>query len=275
MKDLENEQNSNDTSDTKNALPSEETELESNAARRLRLLGIENDSKIHDQKEEITKGNFLANLWYKRKWAIIISAFFIIMAIILVAMFIFKDTDDMSIGYIGPHASQSASVKELLEPLVNDSDDDGKNELDFNASEYYNYSTDKVTSTVLQANDSIKNSFYENIRYNNFDIVLIDKSLYEEYSAWFYTIDQLIEMGANIDKEKHTGLFKDSEGTEYASAIVFNHTRLATDNKSKLGNIYSDDILLICFCKSNAVVDKDDDRILFLNNLLEYENANK
>ena len=48
-------------------------EFESNEARRQRLLGIENDSKIHDQGLEITKGNFFKNLWYKRKWTVLIA----------------------------------------------------------------------------------------------------------------------------------------------------------------------------------------------------------
>ena len=36
----------------------QDVENESNAARRLRLLGIENDDKIHDEDATIKKGNF-------------------------------------------------------------------------------------------------------------------------------------------------------------------------------------------------------------------------
>ena len=58
-------------------------EFESNAARRLRLMGITNDDKIHDTSAEITKGSFFGNLWYKHKWAIVITTIFTVIGIIL------------------------------------------------------------------------------------------------------------------------------------------------------------------------------------------------
>lgn len=273
MEENKNEQNLSDSTDNSSQV-SQETELESNAARRLRLLGVENDSKIHDKELEIKKGNFWSNLWYKRKWLIIISAFFIVMGIILAAMLLFKNEKDISVGYIGPYSNQSVYIKDVFEPYISDQDGDGKKELELNASEYHDYSNDdNVSESVKQANDNIAGSFYESIRYNNFDIVFIDKSLYDEYSPWFYTIDELIEMGANIDKEEHASLFKDSTGKVYSSAIILQHTKLATDNKAELGKIYSGDTVLICICRKNAINGENDSRIKFLNNILEYEDS--
>ena len=40
----------------------QDNENESNAARRIRLLGIENDDKIHDDSVSIKKGDFFQNL---------------------------------------------------------------------------------------------------------------------------------------------------------------------------------------------------------------------
>ena len=78
--------------------------LESAAARRIRLLGIENDDRIHDTDAEIKTGNFFANLWYKRKWAIIISAAFTVIFIALIASCVVQRTKapDMQIAYNGP-----------------------------------------------------------------------------------------------------------------------------------------------------------------------------
>ena len=58
MEEKENNQE-NEKTDTP------QPEFESNAARRSRLMGIENDDKIHDTAAEITKGNFFANLYGK------------------------------------------------------------------------------------------------------------------------------------------------------------------------------------------------------------------
>lgn len=252
----------------------EEVIYESNAQRRLRLLGVENDSKIHDQSQEITKGNFWANLWYKRKWTIIISAFFIIMAIILACTIIFQEKTDLSVGYIGPSRENAGTIKEVFEPYVKDVDKDGKKELSLSVTEHY---TNSDSAFSKQANEQAKSSFYQDIINGNFTVVFIDKSLYfgvkddenefdQGFKDKFYTIDNLIDMGANIDKTKHQNLYKDG-ATIYESAIIVAYTKLGSQNGINNANI------LMCFPKTN-VFDKDaSTQIEFLNNILAYENA--
>lgn len=252
----------------------EEPIYESNAQRRLRLLGVENDTKIHDESKEITKGSFWANLWYKRKWTIIISAFFIIMAIILLFSIIFKERTDLSVGYIGPGADKASAIKEVFEPYVKDTDNDGKKELSFSATEHYSREQlgTNATTSAEQANDTAAYSFLDDIRYNNFTVVFIDKSLYDLYENHFYTIDQLIELGAEIDKDKHSAIFRD--GAEYYECgIVLKHTKLYYDNRGKLSSIPHSGDIIVCFSKTKIMGNaSNSEQIEFLNSILEYEN---
>ena len=241
---------------------SKDVAYESNAQRRLRLLGIENDSKIHDQSQEITKGNFWANLWYKRKWTIIISAFFIIMAIILACTIIFKERIDLSVGYIGPNEEKIKTYMDVFEPCVKDVDKDGKKELSLNTTQYYSKENlgDNNNAFAEDANKKALDSFHMDIRNNNFVVVFIDKSLYEEFDEQFFTIDELISLGAKIDKEQNKDIL-------YGAGIVVGHTKLAYNNGINDPNV------LICFPKTNFLKKDASAQIEFLNNILSYENT--
>ena len=259
-------------------------ELESNAARRLRLLGIENDSKIHDTKEEITKGNFWSNLWYKRKWTIIISAFFIIMAIILLCTMIFKKDPDLTIGYIGPNAEKVSSIQSVLEPLVLDANKNGKQELVINGTKHQTERQlgKNKTQSAIKANKEAASSFYEGIRLNNFYVVLIDKELYEEspdWYTWFYSVDELIEMGASIDKDANKNLFYESaeftgdDEVGKRTGLVFDYTKLAEKNKKDLTDIMGTEDVILCFCRKNVASNPTNAQITLLNNILALEKA--
>ena len=70
---------------------------ESNAAKRLRLLGENMDEKIHSEEDEIKKGNFWQNLWYQHKWTIIICIFFLIAALWLTFIIARSEQTDIRI----------------------------------------------------------------------------------------------------------------------------------------------------------------------------------
>ncbi len=271
MEENKNEQELNITSEQEAKNTSSEPVLESNAARRMRLLGIENDSKIHDTSEEITKGSFWGNLWYKRKWTIIISAFFIILAIVLACTLIFKNDPDLTIGYIGPielTKSDKANINDVFTSYMDNYDGDKKKELVINTTLYrtkeqQNKYGKGSNATIENANNEALNSFYDDIRYNNYKMVLIDESLYDRYEKEFCTINELKEMGANLD-----GL---DEGFFYKErGIILNYTKLAIDNRAELGDILKEKVI-ICFCKPNVVGKKLDNEITFLNSILANE----
>lgn len=268
MEENKNGQQTNDTS--VNSSQGTEPELESNAARRLRLLGVENDSKIHDESVEIKKGSFWANLWYKHKWAIIISAFFIILAIILACTLIFKNEPDLTIGYIGPAdiSTKKESINSVLSEYMDNYDGDKKKELVINATlhrneEQLNKYGDGAGMLSETRNNEALSSFYDDIRYNNYMLVLIDESLYDRYEKEFCTLNELKEMGADIDSLAPSLLYKER-------GIVFNYTRVANENYSKFGDMLKEKVIL-CFCKPNIMGKKLDNEIDFLNSIIAYQ----
>ena len=91
---------------------------ESNEARRQRLLGIENDDKIHDENEEITKGKFFANLWFKHKWKIIISLFFAVVLTICIVQIVKKDKYDLEVAYYGPVDINAELYSQMIDAFV-------------------------------------------------------------------------------------------------------------------------------------------------------------
>ena len=120
-------------------LDTPQPELESAAARRIRLLGIENNDKIHDTEVEIKKGSFFANFWYKHNWAVLISSFFIILAIVLLCTIIFKDRPDLRISYNGPMEIGNVEYRKItkaFEELIDDYDGDGEIEVTLTQNRY-------------------------------------------------------------------------------------------------------------------------------------------
>lgn len=184
----------------KNTFP----EHESNAARRIRLLGIENDDKIHDTTREITKGSFFANLWYKHKWPLIIGVFFYVVIIALGATLIYQHftKPDMSIAYNGPKEitkTELDKVNALFSELVPDHTKNGKVEISWTKNRYLTDEqfreqndgkdmTETQKQSMAQAYDQISNM----IAYSDYNFLLIDTAIYDEFSSSFFAISDLI-----------------------------------------------------------------------------------
>ena len=252
-------------------------ELESNEARRQRLLGVENDSKIHDEGLEITKGNFFANLWYKRKWTIIISAFFIILAIMLLASYIFKDRPDMKISYNGPFEignSEYHLLDRAFSDLVDDYDGDGKHEITITQNTYktaeekkdadrkYAQSRGEEFDENKTYSDDDVSQVSNTLRMSEYNFTLIDKELYDKMKNNFVTIEELL----GDDAKKYKDIM-------YGECGIYLHKTAYAKSSKELQILPEDTIIAIC---KPAVFDKNiDNEIDFLKSILTYNPTEK
>ena len=98
---------------------------ESNAARRIRMLGEEiEDDKPVDEKEIDKVGNF----WYHHKWKVIIIGFFTFMILTASIQFFSRQNPDVNLMYSGPDyitPNQNQAFCDALEDLMPDYNGDG------------------------------------------------------------------------------------------------------------------------------------------------------
>lgn len=80
---------------------------ESNAAKRLRMLGISTEDPA--ASEPIAKTNFFVNFWYHYKWHTIVAAFLIAVFAIGIGQMATKVTPDIYIMYAGPYYYQNTT----------------------------------------------------------------------------------------------------------------------------------------------------------------------
>ena len=258
MEENKNEQEKN--------IENEEVELESAAARRLRLLGVENDDKIHDTEAEIKTGNFFANLWYKHKWAIIISAFFIVVFTALIVSCTVKklNAPDMYIAYNGPKELDSGDYellnKYFLE-LIPDHTENGKTDIswsknlyrtDAQQEEYKSESTSFSNSANQQALEQI--SYIVN--YGAIKFLLCDKAVYDNFSELFIPVTSLVGEGYEDITYKDGG-------------IILCETEFAKCNPT-LAEILPKDTV-ICIPKSELSRKPIENEIALLKAILEYK----
>lgn len=244
-------------------------ERESNAARRIRLLGIENDDKIHDTSREITKGSFFANLWYKHKWPLIIASFFLVVIISLSATLIYQKVTapDMRIAYNGPKDLTKAElekVNELFSSLVPDHTKNGKVEIEWTKNRYL---TDEqfreqndgkdMTAAQKQANEEA----LTHIKYMSvsgvYNFILMDTAIFDRTSGDYFPI---VELFPENDY---------SEITYRGCGIYLWKTELARQNP-ELYSIFPKDTV-ICIPK---LMSKSRDReVALLGAILEYQKS--
>lgn len=247
-------------------------EFESNEARRQRLLGVENDSKIHDTSMEITKGNFFANLWYKHKWAVLITSFFVILGLALLATVIFKDRPDMRISYNGPFEignSEHHILDRAFSELVKDYDGDGEKEITITKNTYKTAEEKKEEDrkyALSRGEEFDENKLYSDddisqvsntLRMSEYNLTLIDKELYDKMKSNFCTLSDILG--------EDTSLYSD---IMYGDCGIYLHkTAFAKANK-EFQILPEDTIIAIC---KPAMFDKNiDDEIDFLKDILTY-----
>ncbi|MBO5286680.1 MAG: hypothetical protein J6B34_01000 [Clostridia bacterium] len=183
---------------------------ESHEAHRQRLLGIENDSKIHDSERVIEKGSFFSNLWYQHKWAILITAFFLVIGIVFLVQMINREEPDMKIAYAGPQYVNNElyqAVQNSFGAMTTDYNNDGKKVLNFTYTTYQNEEQQKLAQESMKENEkdfifggaisqSANYDAYTSIQYQILSgdtvMFLMDEALFKEYEGNFLTVSDVL-----------------------------------------------------------------------------------
>jgi hypothetical protein len=187
---------------------------ESNAAKRLRLLGENMDEKIHSEEDEIKKGNFWENLWYQHKWVIIIAIFFLITIVWLTITITTSEKKDIKIMYAGPEylnsikeGEKNTGIEQIKNALsgsvVKDYNGDGKviisldNHTILNSVQLVTPDKDgkKPTPQQIGNNEATLNTFIQQIRQGEIMLFLIDEGLYKENfdDGMFRSVDDALK----------------------------------------------------------------------------------
>lgn len=239
---------------------------ESNASKRLRMLGQDMDEKIHSEDEEIKKGNFWHNLWYRYKWHIIFLAALILFTVPVIMWCSQgkKDQEDVLIYYVGPvqitDTTQHNSITNAFKELVKDYDGNGKAVVQVASSTLYANNQlvtedgKPFTTTEIGKNSENINTFKNQLMSGEFAIILIDKSLYEQEFKGQFCV--LADLGV------------DAGGAEYDSNALYL-------KKTEFGKYYAglshlpDDTLIVVNQKLwNSDEDKYESQIDYLKTLV-------
>lgn len=233
---------------------------ESNASKRLRLLGENMDEKIHSTEDEIKKGNFWQNLWYQHKWTIIISLFIVISIVILVAFLIpKKDEPDILIYYAGPvYLSDSANQSTItsgLEMVAKDYNEDGKASVQlvtgvlYANNQLHDEKGNPFTTTEIGRNRENINTFKNQLMSGEFSVLLIDKALYEQEFMASNGFKRLSDVGINASsdimldecsiylKKTELGKVKALENLPDSTLIVVNYKTILADDEEYANHI--------------------------------------
>lgn len=181
----------------------EDNEFESNEAKRQRLLGIQDNDEIHASSDEIKKGNFFANLWYKHKWAIILSSILIVIFVIVGVQMAKKDNYDITIIYAGPqylYSEQHDKVSDTLKFAMKDYNGDGEKKILLSTITYQTeeqrkkaYENDFYGMVMSNAaNKQSLDTFMNQIMSGLASVYLLDPSLYEMYKNQFENVSELL-----------------------------------------------------------------------------------
>ena len=241
--EMKNDQNQNTT-------PADEEIAESNAAKRLRMLGISVEEE--SPAEPIVKAGFFENFWYHYKWHSIIALFLVFVIAIGVGQMATKVTPDIYIMYAGPHYYENTTSLMSAFKATMPKDYNGDGEKIINILQTVNYTDEQIKALEEEA-DRLAAESKDGAEYEfNFDysfnaqefekfrneiligesiICILDPSLYEEVKG-----DDLL-----LTLEEALGYTPDSAYDEFA----INFKELAFAKKYKIFDSLPDDSLLI------------------------------
>lgn len=236
-------------------------ENESNAARRLRLLGMDDTEKIHDQSAMIQKGNFFTNLWYQHKWGLIIGTVLITIGIFFIISMATQPDYDMYVAYAGPlypDGETRTAIEQAFLELTKDYDEDGEKLLNFAATTYQNDEQRKQTAdemydnygTVLQTSENYKalESIQSQMLSGSVAIYLMDEALYKQYEAGMVKIKDI------LGYELKESIMAGESGVYFKKTDFFYHM-YATENGRALNNLPDDTVL--CILPQLVTIDDD------------------
>ncbi len=165
---------------------------DSNATKKLKGLGIDMNEKIHSEEDEIKKGNLWDNIWYRYKWAIIIGAILLVIAVVLIVQIASKTEDDIKIVYAGPtYIADNETRNSLLSAfnvIAKDYNGDGETIINITSNVILNSQQitekdeegRKPNASQVAQNQELLTTFQQQMQSGDFTIYLVDKKLYEE-----------------------------------------------------------------------------------------------
>lgn len=234
---------------------------ESNAAKRLRLLGMDNEDKIHDESVVIKKGNFFANLWYQHKWALIIGTVLIICGVVLIISLANKPKYDIYLAYTGPmyiDAQTQEAINYSFGEMMDDYDGDGEKVINFAGITYQNDEQRKQSAEEMKANYGTVVQTSENrkaletiqmqIMSGTCAIYLMDEALYKEYEANMVKMKDIL---GYVPKESICA----GESGVYFKETDFYYYMYATEKGRALENLPDDTVL--CILPKLKTMDED------------------
>ena len=255
-------------------------ENESNAAKRIRLLGIENDDRIHDGNAEIKKGSFLSNLWYQHKWAIIICAIFIVVFVVFLVQTLNKPEIDMRISYVGPEYIDT-DLKNAIDysfgEFMKDYDGNGEKTISFGFITYQNDEQRKANAdemkaeygTVMEghANYQALETFHSQLLSGMVSFYLLDEALYKENQDLFLNMSDIL--GYEPSEEIMAG-----DSGIYLKQTDFYRYVIKTEQGYHLRDLPRDTVL--CILPKITTVDEKmhKDSIDLLKSILAFEYEN-
>ena len=134
---------------------------------------------------------WLDNFWYHHKWATIITAFFLVVAVICCIQIFSRKTYDAYFEFIGNGGSitktQYEDVVSSLGKFVDDYDENGEVSILFSREAFISDESEPIAGTI----NSNVTSFMQSALYQDYFIYFIDPVLYESYkdSGMFVTLE--------------------------------------------------------------------------------------
>lgn len=263
-----------------NQVPTEKQEQgtgnESNAARRIRLLGIENDDKIHDESVSIKKGSFWENLWYQYKWGIIIGVVLLITAVVFIVSVVTQPEYDMYVAYAGPlytDGETKHAIDYAFGEMLEDYNGDGEKLFNFAGITYQNEEQRKQTAEEMKENYGIIQSTDAN--YKALDtirsqmmsgvvaIYLMDEELFRENGVMMMDLTSIVDGISPDAMVNNNGVyFKKTDFYRYMSQ---------TEKGAALKNLPNDTVL--CILPKLTTMDKElhESSITLISDILKFE----
>ena len=207
---------------------------DSNATKKMKALGIDMNEKIHSEEDEITKGNFWDNIWYRYKWVIIIGAILLVIAIVLIVQIASKKDDDLKITYAGPvyiaDDETRNSLTSIFSVIAKDYNDDGELIININSNVILN--SEQITeedeegrkpnASQVGQNQQLLNTFKQQMQSGDFTIYFLDKGLYEEsLKGVFVNIEEItgMDIDDSIKYDDYSIYLKNTEFGKYYKGL--------------------------------------------------------
>ena len=224
---------------------------ESNAAKRLKLLGDKVEDRIHDETLAKKKGNFFVELWYRHKWALIIGAVFLFIGMYFIFTAATDVEYDMYVAYAGPlyvDYETKEAIDFAFESVMKDYNGDGEKKFNFAGTTFQNEEQRKQTAeemkenygAILQTKDNADAllSIETQIMSGSVAIYLMDEALYKKYASNLMDLEELL--GVTLPERIKAG-----QSGVYFKKTEFFYYMYSMEEGRALNNLPDDTVLCI------------------------------